>query len=1105
MHCVKGLVKLLPLISISEETTESLKMSSQFITNQEELLSEVINNILPTTENAYFLVGYFYFSGFQLLCDNLADKHVQILVGLDIEKNLQNKLVEVEILQGSKKSRHQVKLNYFDSLVQLFNESDFFDTEERKKSFRVFFEKIKNGSLEIKKTIHPNHAKMYLFEKKPELSEGGSYPGAMIVGSSNLSVSGIHSRLEANVLDRDKDIYEKGYKLFKHLWNNESVEITYKGSDDFYNHVIEKIWLDKTPKPYLLYIRVLFELFSLNQATGLKLPSEITKNRIIDLKYQIDAIVQAINIIQRHHGVLIADVVGLGKSIIASAIAHNLGLKTIIIAPPHLRYQWEDYRYNLFNFQARVYSRGVIEKALQENDSNEQKLIIIDEAHTYRNELTKDYADLHRLCQGNKVILLTATPFNNRPQDILAMIKLFQIPSRSTIQTVDNLSYQFRVLVKEYKDIKKSQKDKRQSTETIEQRIKLLAQQIRNIISPLVIRRSRLDLDEIDEYREDIKKQGISFPKVHDPKTLEYELGDLSELYLDTLEKISPEDENKGFKGARYKPTSYLRDPEAYKKKLEQEFGDENLFIQAQVNLAKFMRRLLVHRFESSVYAFEKTLKAMIHSSELIKDWYEKLHRIPIYKKGALPDVDDLLDTINDKPETTLDEYDFEEELHTYIEKGLEIIKSADLTDEFIHDVKKDIKLLKTIYDEWFGQKHFKDPKLKSFKKLIRNQLNKDPQRKIVVFTEYGDTAQYLFDSLKDEFRLFKYSSAEANEENKTIIRENFDAGASNQKNDYDILIATDAISEGFNLHRAGTVFNYDIPYNPTRVIQRVGRINRINKKVFDELYIYNFFPTEIGEAETRVKEISTLKIAMIHALMGEDTKVLTSDEELRSFFRERFETLSQVDEELSWDVKYRNELNHMMRTDPGLIETANKIPKRCRIRRTIKKDRSGVILFGKKGSEHVFKFADSIQEFQTLSLNEALKLFESDITELPEKESDQFEPIYQYIKKNLFTRKTMVASDPGKMKSIEKIHALIELLPDDKDYLEELLNAIKNLDTLPEYVLKFIRTITKTKLHEHIHKLKQIAPPEYINRLVTMAQNIDEGKEELIFAEELI
>lgn len=120
-----------------------------------------------------------------------------------------------------------------------------------------------------------------------------------------------------------------------------------------------------------------------------------------------------------------------------------------------------------------------------------------------------------------------------------------------------------------------------------------------------------------------------------------------------------------------------------------------------------------------------------------------------------------------------------------------------------------------------------------------------------------------------------KYTSADASQTNKDIIRANFDAAlkTSLQQDDYHILVATDAISEGYNLHRAGAIFNYDIPYNPTRVIQRIGRINRINKKVFDELYIYNYFPTDVEKRH--LSKYQHAKMAMIHAIMGEDTKTL--------------------------------------------------------------------------------------------------------------------------------------------------------------------------------------------------------------------------------------
>lgn len=234
-----------------------------------------------------------------------------------------------------------------------------------------------------------------------------------------------------------------------------------------------------------------------------------------------------------------------------------------------------------------------------------------------------------------------------------------------------------------------------------------------------------------------------------------------------------------------------------------------------------------------------------------------------------------------------------------------------------MEDVKADIQLLKNLREQWFGKDNIVqfDPKLNSFIRIIQEHLNKEPKRKLIVFSEFADTVNYLGEELlKAGLPVMKYTSVDATSTNKDRIRANFDAGLKDslQQDDFQILVATDAISEGYNLHRAGAIFNYDIPYNPTRVIQRIGRINRINKKVFDELYIYNYFPTEVGEAETRTKEISTLKMAMIHAIMGEDTKALTKEEEVRAFFKERYRKEFARSEETSWDTPYRKLLNSL-------------------------------------------------------------------------------------------------------------------------------------------------------------------------------------------------
>lgn len=682
------------------------------------------------------------------------------------------------------------------------------------------------------------------------------------------------------------------------------------------------------------------------------------------------------------------------------------------------------------------------------------------------------------------------------------MVKLFQIPTHSTLQTVDNLSFQFKDLITEYKRMREAQKERTKDEVAIKAQVQDIANRIRNILYPLVIRRSRLDLDAIQEYKEDLKKQKIFFPKVHDPEILEYSLGSLSEQYEDTLEMISPEEGEGAFKGTRYKPIDYIL-PD-YREAIAKRLGvEENLLRQTQVNIAQFMRHLLVRRFESSIFAFQSSLDAIIYSTEQVLKWYEKVEKIPIYKKGNLPDIESLLESTGEDLEEELKEINLEEQLKKYEEKGLWYIFKKELSPSFVKDLNGDLEALKEIRERWFKSGFPDDPKLADFVKIVREKLKKEPNRKIVLFTEFADTAQYIFDSLKNKIKVFKYSSSDASETNKKIIRENFDAGNPIQKDDYDVLIATDAISEGFNLHRAGIVFNYDIPYNPTRVIQRVGRINRINKKVFEELFIYNYFPTATGERETRVRQISTLKIEMVHALFGEDTKVLTKDEELQSHFAKEFREALSSQEELSPEAKFEDFIRKLRSSNPEVIKESLNIPKRVRIKRNIDKKRKGVVVFGKKGDEYVFKFGSKPGECIALSIAEGLSLFEAEVNEGAQKTSTDFSAIYAQMKDKLFSKKTEVALDQGKREAIVKVEALIEKAPEIKDYLNDLLKVIKELDSLPDRYARLIRKINLDKLQDDLKELQEQVPHEYLSNIIQRVQEIDEEEESLILSEE--
>lgn len=1081
-------------------------MSSSFITNKEKFLSDIINGILPKTDAVDILVGYFYFSGYMQLSEKLKDKQIRILVGLDADLHITNYIREVEAIRSKFVSRNAIKEEYYKQFVRLFNDSDFLDTAEKLEQFKMFYGKILDGTLEIRKTLEPCHSKMYLFAYNNMMNEDGELPGVLITGSSNLSYQGLKGRLELNARFNDKQDYEEGIRIFDELWDTSVAVVDKDNLDEWNTKVMAHIWYDKIYSPYLMYVRVLKEYFNIPSSDNILTPYDITEGKYSNLRYQTDAVQMALNALNNHNGAIIADVVGLGKSVIASTIARNLRLRTIIVCPPHLYKQWESYR-DEFGFTATVFSAGKIEDAVSHYQElakdGEQFLIIIDEAHRFRNEYTQDYALLHNLCSGNKVLLLTATPFNNQPADIYALIKLFQIPSHSTLKTVENLGASFKDLINKYRTLREEQIEGKATEEDVKTEVDDIAKKIRSIISPLVVRRSRLDLQEIPEYANDLKQQDIQLVLPDDPEELEYDLSGLKELYLSTLDRISKSEGGNDavyrFKAARYSPALYIHEnlKEELAKELEAKTGVKfNLLIGRQTNISSFMRHLLVARFESSVAAFQASLEYMIRSSEHMLKWIGKRNKIPVFKKGNLPDVDAFYESSEDGMQ------EIEDLFEKYESKGFFEIDMKYVKDDFVTDVKADIQLLKNLREQWFGKDNTikEDPKLDSFIRIILKQMKDEPNRKLVVFSEFADTVNYLGKALVDAgLPVMKYTSADATSANKDCIRANFDAGlkSSLQKNDFHILVATDAISEGYNLHRAGAIFNYDIPYNPTRVIQRIGRINRINKKVFDKLYIYNYFPTDVGEAETRTKEISTLKMAMIHAIMGEDTKALTKEEELQAYFKERYRKEFSRSEEASWDTPYRKLLNSLKGTET--YDKAMELPHRARTARSVEKSQKGVLMFGRKGNDFVFKIGNTANVPAMISAEEAISLFEAEKDEQPVDLSHDFDMVYQRVKTSLFCNDVTSRNEKELINASDKIKILIknQLLP--KDYLADLMQVIK-ADALSGYEIRYINQLAP----KDAAKLPLKISVEYLTRIINMQNKADDSEETLILSEEL-
>ena len=425
----------------------------------------------------------------------------------------------------------------------------------------------------------------------------------------------------------------------------------------------------------------------------------------------------------------------------------------------------------------------------------------------------------------------------------------------------------------------------------------------------------------------------------------------------------------------------------------------------------------------------------------------------------------------------------------------------------FFADVKNDLKLLSEIFDEWFKDNEIgDDPKLSKVESEISKLLQQNKKRKIVIFSSYADTASWVAEQLQlHGFTRTLLYTGSSKTSDRIVIAQNFDASLkkSEQKDDYDIIVATDALSEGFNLHRAGIVINYDIPYNPTRVIQRIGRINRINKKVFDKIFILNFFPTTIGAPITNIKNIATLKMLLINSIVGSDTKTLTPDEDLQSYFKKIYNEAEISSDEASWDNEYRNVYN-AVKHNKQLLDEVMAIPERTRIVR-INNETDVSISFAKRGHGVFFALANKADNTaRIVSAEKVLMHFKANIDEKSLPGDDKLDAKFEILRKKIM--------EPHKLPKIEgnraKAQKVIQLLKDNyrsgRDYLSDLFEVINKYDDLSDGELKFITQLDLLDYKKATIELKQMITPHYIGVIKERAEAIERASEVIMFTEDL-
>jgi len=1105
---------------------------SNFITNSTtKNLKKRLLELISKSKELKFLVGFFYFSGIRELYDGLknnSDVILKVLVGLDVDRTAYGL---IEYGEDIKISDEEKIYCFFKSIEKSLN-TEQFDNKEFYEQVRFFVEMIKNDKLIIRRTFEPNHSKLYIFKLEEEQV---GRKELFITGSSNLTKSGLTKQKEFNVEISDYG-FQEAEDYFDKLWEK-AVKITeYSDVKTELIDLIENKTLIKQLSPFEAYLLVLKTYLEsdVKKEDEENIATILQKAGYHPYKYQIDAVQQAISTLEQNNGVIVADVVGLGKTVIACAIASaisKMSQRGIVICPPSIigdknrTYGWMKYLgdFNLTHWEVRSAGELVNGELLNYVQRNKNiEFVIIDEAHRFRNQDTKSYEQLKNICRGKKVILLTATPFNNRPPDILSLLKLFTIPKKSTITLENNLVDKFKIFGSTFNKlgyIKKyhNSKDpiKRQKAESlfktlfegnsielkkVEQRTRYLAKEIRSVIEPVTIRRNRLDLQKNPYYKDEVK----NLTKTADPIEWLFELEkEQSEFYDTIIGKYFADPDFGGyFKGAIYHPFEYEVDRKLIRnEKLSME--DNRQFMQ-QRNLYDFMRRLLVKRFESSFGAFKKSIENFKRITTICQEFISKTDKFILDR--------DLIEDIY-----KLDEEEIEKHLFEYAEKikngvypknhKIYELKKFKHRDEFIEDIKSDLELFNEILRQLSKLDLVNnDPKIKYLIQKIKTRLKNDPKRKIVIFSEYTDTVKYMKPILEKHFRVFTIYG-NVSKQKVSELNKNFDASFEEQDNSYDILLTTDKLSEGVNLNRAGMVINYDIPWNPVRVIQRVGRINRIGKKVFDEVYIVNFFPTEKGAELVKSREIAASKMFLIHNTLGEDSKIFDIDEKPSpAGLYKKLQQNPDYAEEESFYVKILNEYEELKKKYPEIIKSLENCPPRIKVAK--KGDEDELFVFIKKGYLYIRKMNYSKKEVEPVVIDDILERIRCSKGEKALNLSKNFWDAYEEIK--LFKEKKIPLTEQSlERKALNNLKTLIDKiqlkeLMEYKNFLRSLREDILDYGTLSEYTLRRIANLEfsdEKKVKKAVKELSELKKQLGNDYLLKEKERLKEMNKEIIIA----
>lgn len=914
-------------------------MSTKFFNNIESTLMDKFHGIASAMANFdifHAVVGYFRSSGYFKLRQELSStQEIKILVGINIDNVFHQAQAAGKMFFGDRdKSLEQ----YCEDFLRDVRQSDY--SSEVDEGIRQFCEDIASGRLQLR--IHPTkdlHAKFYLClpQQHNEHSDGW-----VIMGSSNLSEQGLGTteppRYELNVAMKDYDDVAYCESEFQKLWS-ESLPVCFSDVD----RMIGKTHLapaEQQPTPYELYMRMLIDHFG-TQVEDDFVP--VLPDSYDDFSYQRDAVVQGYDIMMRHNGCFIADVVGLGKTVVAAMIAQRFiaangdGTRILVIFPPSVQSNWvetfDDFR--IKNKFSRFITNGSLEKVINGDGYDEKEyydLVIVDEAHNFRHDSTCNYDLLQRITKsprfnkggikgGKKVLLLSATPFNNTPEDIKNQLLLFQDTARPTLDGVTNIADTFAPWIKEFKSLMSQRRQL--IPETLTSRIDFINKELRQtILEKVMVRRTRSNIQHDPRYAHE-----IHFPALLDPEDRTYQMPpEVLLLFVETYKKLidtptsnlkedNPEMfDGSGLRYARYRAVEYCPKYNVPSGQRASQLAEA---------LAGIYRTHMVKRLESSFDAFKRSLHTLLDATKGMIKMFEE-------------DMVIIAPDLNVK-KLQADGLELDEILELAMAKGFDpdeiTFRASDFKPEFLPMLEYDADLLKELCKRWDAVDA--DPKLDLFVEMLQGELfdpKRNPSGKLVVFSESVDTVNYLTEHLRQRLHRDDILSvcARDRKRKREDIRANFDANYKKEhRNDYNIIVTSDVLAEGINLHRANCIVNYDSPWNATRLMQRIGRVNRIGSAA-KAIYNYMFYPSDPGDAIISLKKNSLIKLQSFHSALGEDTRIYSHDEIVQEFRLYN----SDVRDDTDRSLELLREVRSLHDNDPVHYRRIKQLPPKSRCAR---------------------------------------------------------------------------------------------------------------------------------------------------------------------------